>query len=359
MDNKKVEISMQTLIDECGSKNPPVHTGKITQVAKTTDYDKTKQRLFLIDLGNDITALMKEVDAPEDVKKAKSSADIIGRTIRVIAKQYFGSLDQIYVSEPKKKTAIDYSKFIKNKKILSGTIDEIGYGVIYVNHMGNRITINQEDYHYYYVKIMPYMVGKKINFRIKEVKDGVVYGTRKEFLEDDRDKLIEEIKDGKVIEATVIEACKWGLRLGYHGHPLLLRNKDFAIDHTKADKVYKIGDKLRVKVCEITPSKRIHVQPETKYFCEEVDISKYSPGDAILGEVVTVTTSGVFVNIEPGMDVLCPIPNPLYMREPEINDSVMVKISKVDVENHKMRGRIASYVKEDISLASEENKEGE
>ena len=83
MDNKKVEISMQTLIDECGSKNPPAHTGKITQVAKTTDYDKTKQRLFLIDLGNDITALMKEADAPEDVKKAKSSADIIGRTIKV------------------------------------------------------------------------------------------------------------------------------------------------------------------------------------------------------------------------------------------------------------------------------------
>ena len=67
-----------------------------------------------------------------------------------------------------------------------------------------------------------------------------------------------------------------------------------------------------------------------------------------MGEVVTVSTSGIFVHLEQGVDALCPIP--FELREPSVGERVMVTITKIIPEKNKLRGKIVSIPKEDTEL---------
>ena len=231
--------------------------------------------------------------------------------------------------------------------MLRGTISKVEEEGLKIECLGDIVYMPNDEYFYIKRLISPNVVGKKLYFHVKDIIDSEIIVTRLELLEKERDEIIEELTGGAIVQAVVTDLRPWGVRLLYKGHVLLMRDKDFSLDFSKTSRVYQIGDKVDVKLNEVSFTKRIFVEPIEKYNANKnVDVTKYEVGDVILGEVVTIATMGVFVNLEPGIDALCPIPNPLYQREPIAGESVMVRISKVLPEKNKLRGKIVSYVKD-------------
>ena len=200
------------------------------------------------------------------------------------------------------------------------------------SYMGNKETLE-------------FLVGKRIRFVVDSVKEGTVYVSRKKMMEIERDRLIERLQTGEVIEAKIVSTESWGAKMMYEGHALILRNKDFSTDFTKIERVYKKDDVLRVKLTEISAGKRIFVEPEVKYTSkDEFDFNNIARDDYVVGDIVTIATMGLFVNIHDGVDVLCPIPDGMAMIEPSVGDSVLVKITKVVPERRRVRGKIVKVL---------------
>lgn len=68
--------------------------------------------------------------------------------------------------------------------------------------------------------------------------------------------------------------------------------------------------------------------------------SKYVPKNQYLGTVVNIIREGAFVNLEPGLDMLCsPIPPFIELQK---GDEVSVEIRNVNIEAGRIKGVITA-----------------
>lgn len=332
------------LVKESSEKFKNTYLGRVVQIVKAPDYEESHKRYFVLQWNNNFV-FMHENEAPNELRQLMKASDIVGKLVPFKAKKYNSKTKQLFVSFNEINNM--YGQMKLNHTMLKGTVSKVEDDGVRIECLGDLLWMPREEYYYAPKPLSQKMVGTTLYFNIKELKDGKIIATRLNLLEKEREDLIKELQLGNVIQAKIVDLCPWGARLYYKGHILLLRNRDFSLDFTKIDRVYKVEDLIDVKLNEINHSKKIFVEPVEKYDANKnVDITKYEAGDSILGEVVTIATMGVFVNLEPGVDALCPVPNPLYFREPILGESVMVKITKVLPEKNKLRGKIVSYVKE-------------
>jgi small subunit ribosomal protein S1 len=196
-----------------------------------------------------------------------------------------------------------------------------------------------------------------MTFVVKAIDAGRVIISHKVIEDSARDKMIEELKGGASVEAVIMQVKPWGAKLFCRGVLMLLRNKDFSSDFTKVSAVKKKGDLMIVKLAEVSQSKRIFVQPLEKFSTPvQINFDIFKVGQIILGEVAAVPAFGAFVNIAPGIDVLCPIPQ--SGREPAVGDKVKIRILQVRKEEHRIRGKIVGFLEkaEDEEAAKPEEK---
>lgn len=197
--------------------------------------------------------------------------------------------------------------------------------------------------------LVPY-VGATVKFVITEIEeDGTLICSRKIAKEISRDRVVSYLEQGNKVEAKIHKLQKFGAYLSINGTIVLLRNVDFSIDHTSVSDVYKEGDTINVKLSKITKSNRIFVEAVEKYCSPtSVDFSTFSPQQVVCGRIRTLKTWGCYVAIAPNVDVLTSVPE--YLGEVEEGMNVSVKLSKVDVENQKIRGKIVRIIDNDNDL---------
>lgn len=248
-----------------------------------------------------------------------------------------------------------FQGYMEKGSILKGRVklvqhsEEYGVDILLLDLNGVKAVIKREDFD---VKdsrqsLVPF-VGATIKFVITEIEeDGTLICSRKIVKELERDLLIERLEAGEEFEGKIVHIQKFGAYLNIKGTTVTLRNMDFSIDHTTVSDLHKVGDTVKVKLHRVTSTKKILVEAVEKY-CNPtaVDFDTFSPQQVVFGRIRTIKTWGCYVCIAPNLDALAPVPElPDY--EVEEGMSVLLKISKVDTEKGRIRGKILKVIPDD------------
>lgn len=242
-----------------------------------------------------------------------------------------------------------------SQAVLIGKVNVIGYNDRFKTdvlrlEMKNGLCgyIKREDLDVRETKqsLVPF-VGKQVKFIIKDIlEDGTLICSRKEIKEAERESLLTKLESGEEMEGTITHIERYGGYLEIDGVSVMLRNMDFSNDHTILKDKHKVGDKIKVKFLKKTSTGRILVEAVNKY-CNptQVDFSTFAKNQVVLGRIRTIKTWGCYVCIAPNLDALASIPEDADI-ELEEGMSVRFKITKVDEENHHIRGKILAIIEE-------------
>lgn len=248
-----------------------------------------------------------------------------------------------------------FQGYMEKGAILKGRVklvqhsEEYGTDILLLDLNGVQAVIKREDFDVKDNKqsLVPF-VGATIKFVITEItEDGTLMCSRKVVKELERDLLIERLEAGEEFEGKIVHIQKFGAYVNIKGTTVTLRNMDFSIDHTTVADLHKVGDTVKVKLFRVTSTKKILVQAVEKYCSPtSVDFNTFSPQQVVFGRIRTIKTWGCYVCIAPNLDALAPVPElPDY--EVEEGMSVLLKISKVDAEQGRIRGKILKVIPDD------------
>lgn len=183
-------------------------------------------------------------------------------------------------------------------------------------------------------------VGREINFVVKDIdkENNIIFCSRKEAQEKIKQTIIQRLADNEVFPAQIVNILNYGAYVEIDGVTGLLKNSDFAEDYTTIRDVLKIGDKVNVKLKKISSNNKLIFEAVEKYKNPTIlNLDMFERDQVILGVIRSVKPWGCYVCIAPNLDALCPIPP---TGEIEENMKVSIKITQVDKENKRVRGKI-------------------
>jgi len=191
------------------------------------------------------------------------------------------------------------------------------------------------------------LIGKTFKFKVLKFnkKRGNIVLSRRALLEKEREKLRKEtvktLSEGEVIEGIIKNITDYGLFVDLGGIDGLLHITDISWGRvTHPSELFKVGDKLKVKVLSFDREKervslgykQIKSDPWAK--AEE----KYPVGARIKGEIVNITNYGAFIVLEEGIEGLIHISEMTWvkkMKHPSqlvsVGDMVEAMILDLDV----------------------------
>lgn len=240
-----------------------------------------------------------------------------------------------------------YEKAMLNEEILKGTVmitqnsKELNTPILILNLEGIKAIIPKEyvDCEFNWKSLVSF-VGREIYFVVKEIDrdNGVLICSRSDAQLKIKPELIVDLNNGKSFNATVVKHLDYGAYIDIKGISGLLKNVDFADDHTKVKDKLKIGDKIEVKLIKKSNNEKLVFEAVEKYKDPTImNFDIFEKDQVICGVVSNTKPWGCFVNIGPKVDALCPPPEGL---EVETGLKVAIKIKVVDKENQNVRGKI-------------------
>ena len=193
------------------------------------------------------------------------------------------------------------------------------------------------------------LMGRRVPFVICSIDEekGWLTCSRKRAQQILKSSMLQSLQSGKIYEGEVVGFSRYGGYVEVGGITGHIRNSDFTTDHSDIREYLKMGDRVEVRCKEIS-------NPDGYIFWEAVNKRHrthpldydYEPDTIVLGTVVRVAdfgrSTGVFVNLQLGIDALCPMPRDLEIEE---NSRVSIKIESVSpgkrpTDPPRSRGRI-------------------
>lgn len=180
-------------------------------------------------------------------------------------------------------------------------------------------------------KMMNYFVGEEVRVIIKGIdkKNNLVACTRREVVEQARDRIMKMVKEGQQIEAFVrfVTDIWVGLDLGGGVIVDLDRKRAGTSRSIPLNAIYNEGQRVNVIVEKVDrDSGLISVLPVDPW--QEV---RYAHGDKVLGKVVHLGEKNIFVSIRAGIVGIAPYP--ANGKKSEIGDRLKFKVNKYDPVN--------------------------
>lgn len=240
-----------------------------------------------------------------------------------------------------------YEKAMKEKEVLKGIVkvvqhsEELDTDILIVDLEGVKVIIPRDevDAEIRWKSLVGF-VGREVNFTIKEIDQEreVLIGSRKEAQQMKKEEIINRLKEGEMFPAQIINILSYGAYVEIEGVTGLLRNVDFAEDYTRIGDVLKVGDKVNVKLKKISANNNLSFESVEKYKSPTImNFDMLERNQVIYGIVRNVKPWGVYVNVAPGIDALCPIPGTGELEEEK---KVAVRITQVRKEEKRVRGKI-------------------
>ena len=198
-----------------------------------------------------------------------------------------------------------------NKEVLKATVAQVLDGGLCVIVDEVRIFIPASLVSDTYEKDLTKYAGQEIEFVISEYnpKRRRYIGDRRQLVAAQKaelqKELFEKIHEGDIVEGTVKNVTDFGAFIDLGGADGLLHISEMSwgrIEHPK--KVFKVGDKVKVLIKEISGSK---VALSLKFDDENPwknAADKYAVGSVVTGKVARMTDFGAFVELEAGVDAL-------------------------------------------------------
>lgn len=175
----------------------------------------------------------------------------------------------------------------------------------------------------------------------KITQDNPLILSNKAAIEEKRQSL--DLQEGQVIEGTIVGISTRELTIEYQSCiTLILPASEYSIAK-KASLRHSgltFGDKLQVQIKEIKNNEVIVTRKPLIRQSWVETANKYEPRNQYLGTVVNIIREGAFVNLEPGLDMLCsPLPPFIDL---ETGDEVSVEIRNVNIEAGRIKGTITA-----------------
>ncbi|HPY02567.1 MAG TPA: S1 RNA-binding domain-containing protein [Spirochaetota bacterium] len=144
-----------------------------------------------------------------------------------------------------------------------------------------------------------------------DLKKKNVILSRKMVVDEIKEKAWSEIsskyKEGDVVSGTVVSFADFGTFVSINGYEALLHNNDLSWSKgVKRKNILKIGDKGEFKILSMDLENRkiaLGIKQMTADPWDTID-KKYRAGDKVKGTVTTVTSFGIFAEIENGIEGL-------------------------------------------------------
>lgn len=252
----------------------------------------------------------------------------------------------------------EYQKALKEKNILKSVVkmvkkdQEITVGgetiitdVMVMDLQGIRGVIPKSETNFgKQWKSLVGFVNREVEFVVTEIDEvnNTVYCSRKLAQELSLPEMVERLESGEQFIGKIINFVPYGAFVEINGGVTgLLKDTSFAADYTKiSDVLPKLGSEIMVKLKNIVEKDVVEFEFEAveKYKAPTIlGVSEFQPSHIVSGEIKKIISNGMFVQIAPGLDALCPI-SP--MEEYRVGDQVKVKISKVIPEENKVRGKV-------------------
>lgn len=327
---------LKSLINEFNATpHPTTRVGVIAEVREFVNASDKTERLYVMSY-NDGFVFMPETQAPEELKSL-ANEELLGLEVPFKVAYVDKETKMIFVSYVA--IAAMYAVAYQKSERLHGTIQTSYYdrdnqndSYFRISCYGDMVKMKLRDFSAYSIpKYLPAFSNTDINFKvIGAEEDGTILVSKKVLDEEHRDKVIADLEANKneSFVAEIVKIKEDVTYLIYRGVLMTLNDSDFSVDHTPVSLVKQKGDSMLVKVKFISKGKRVFVIPDTKYKAPITeDIKSFSRGEVAQGVVIKRFTGGYFIRIATGIDVYCTTPKTL--REPEVGETVRVKITRV------------------------------
>ena len=198
-----------------------------------------------------------------------------------------------------------------SKEVLTAKVAQVLEGGLSVVVEEVRIFIPASLVSDSYEKDLNKYAGQEIQFVISEYnpKRRRYIGDRKQLLLAEKaelqKKLFESIKEGDTVEGVVMNVTDFGAFIDLGGADGLLHISEMSwgrVENPK--KVFKVGDKLKVLIKEISGTKvALSLKFEDANPWKDA-AEKYASGNVVTGKVARMTDFGAFIELESGIDAL-------------------------------------------------------
>ena len=198
-----------------------------------------------------------------------------------------------------------------SKEVLTAKVAQVLEGGLSVVVEEVRIFIPASLVSDSYEKDLNKYAGQEIQFVISEYnpKRRRYIGDRKQLLLAEKaelqKKLFESIKEGDTVEGVVKNVTDFGAFIDLGGADGLLHISEMSwgrVENPK--KVFKVGDKLKVLIKEISGTKvALSLKFEDANPWKDA-AEKYASGNVVTGKVARMTDFGAFIELESGIDAL-------------------------------------------------------
>ena len=198
-----------------------------------------------------------------------------------------------------------------SKEVLTANVAQVLEGGLSVVVEEVRIFIPASLVSDSYEKDLNKYAGQEIQFVISEYnpKRRRYIGDRKQLLLAEKaelqKKLFESIKEGDTVEGVVKNVTDFGAFIDLGGADGLLHISEMSwgrVENPK--KVFKVGDKLKVLIKEISGTKvALSLKFEDANPWKDA-AEKYASGNVVTGKVARMTDFGAFIELESGIDAL-------------------------------------------------------
>jgi len=271
-----------------------------------------------------------------------------------------------------KNNMLDLYESMKSRKILTGTIQgveqppdntQLSFAVVYHGELKVIIPADQavelpedtrgrtpnEALH----NMLNKRLGAEVDYIVKGIdqETGIAAASRLEAMAlKRREYYFGTDRDGNNLiyedisaEARVISVIQTGIFVDMFGLETFVPLREISYQRlVDATAHYQPGHRVLVKVLKLdrTDKNDIKITVSVKQAGEnpyEKALRKYSEGNRYVGTVSVVDTNGVFVNLEGGVDCLCPYPK---RGRPPRGARVTVRILGINKENNRIWGAI-------------------
>ncbi|MBQ4463672.1 MAG: S1 RNA-binding domain-containing protein, partial [Eubacterium sp.] len=204
-----------------------------------------------------------------------------------------------------------FEEAFENGEVLTGTVHAALKGGLSVNYGEGRVFIPASLVSDVYERDLSKYEGQEIQFVLTEVNvhKRRIIGDRRQLIVDEKKKLQEEllskIEVGMMIEGTVKNLTDFGAFIDLGGADGLLHISEMSwgrVDDPK--KLFKVGDKVKVKIKDINDTKIALTMKLDENNPWKDASSKYAVGNVITGKVARMTDFGAFIELEEGIDAL-------------------------------------------------------
>ena len=237
----------------------------------------------------------------------------------------------------------------ENKTVLKAVVSQVMTGGLSVIVDETKVFIPASLVSDSFEKDLTKYNGQEIEFIISEFnpKKRRIIGDRKVLLtaakKEAQDKLLAELAEGQTVEGTVKNVTDFGAFIDLGGLDGLLHISEMSwgrIEHPK--KVFKVGDKLTVRIKEINGTKIALSLKFDETNPWTLAATKYAVGNVVTGKVARMTDFGAFIELEPGIDALLHVSqiSKTHVEKPadalKIGDEIEAKVVDFNEEEKKI-----------------------